>query len=324
MNRSLLIAYYRKRGFNDEVTESATRAVERLEHEAGISKGGLEEIPLAEVRKYMKNLVGQKISTLEGTLALARYFFLINRQDIYIYFTSLLGGLGVLENIIERAKQFVEEQKITELFDDFVMPQIGLEPTELQHFTNIFMNLLEQNLPLDTVKKILAGNNHGVSRDVFLKERELFMNSESIDAYLLDYHNRKVQELQNYCDQKKVWYEQVITQEVVDYVKQNQEIMSAVRKDDKLYLTKIPYNPARYLQEQDPNMKRYYACHCPFAREAILEENTYISSNWCYCSGGFTKFPYEVIFDQPLNVELLQSVLKGDDVCRFAIQLPLL
>ena len=115
--------------------------------------------------------------------------------------------------------------------------------------------------------------------------------------------------------------EQIITQRVVDLVAKNPEILSAVRRGDTLYVTKIPYDPDAYLATNDSRYRRYYACHCPFVREAILRGETDISANWCYCSGGFVKYPYEVILGKELKVDLLQSVLKGDSVCRFAIHL---
>jgi len=43
---------------------------------------------------------------------------------------------------------------------------------------------------------------------------------------------------------------------------------------------------------------------------------------FCYCSGGFEKVHFDVIFDEPVEVELLESVLKGDMRCRFANKIP--
>ena len=168
---------------------------------------------------------------------------------------------------------------------------------------------------------MLAGNNHGIPAEAFDEEKALFAASESMDAFLKAQHKKQVADLQRHCDTNTVWYEQTITQEVVDFVAANQEIQSAVREGDVLYTTKIPYDPARYLAETDPVKKRYYACHCPFVREAILAGSPEVSENWCYCSGGFVKYPYEVILGRPLRVKLLQSVLRGDPVCRFAIDL---
>jgi len=47
-----------------------------------------------------------------------------------------------------------------------------------------------------------------------------------------------------------------------------------------------------------------------------------VTPTWCQCSAGFHKRPYEVIFDQPVQAEVLQNVLQGDPVCRFAVYLP--
>ncbi len=57
------------------------------------------------------------------------------------------------------------------------------------------------------------------------------------------------------------------------------------------------------------------SCNCPFVRgkeaPAIL----------CNCSLGTQKRIYESVFNQPVNVTLEKSVLRGDERCSFTIQL---
>ena len=43
---------------------------------------------------------------------------------------------------------------------------------------------------------------------------------------------------------------------------------------------------------------------------------------YCYCGAGFYTGIWEEILQKPVKVEVLESVLKGDDVCTFAIYLP--
>jgi hypothetical protein len=87
-------------------------------------------------------------------------------------------------------------------------------------------------------------------------------------------------------------------------------------------MTKIPYKPDKYLVEKNPLMKRYYACHCPLAREAVLQKGVDVPKNWCYCSGGFEKFFLETVLGRELEVEVLETVLAGDERCRFAVKIP--
>ena len=47
----------------------------------------------------------------------------------------------------------------------------------------------------------------------------------------------------------------------VDYVRRNPETASEVRSGQSIFVSKIPYDPVAYLEETDPRMKRYHACH---------------------------------------------------------------
>jgi predicted hydrocarbon binding protein len=69
-------------------------------------------------------------------------------------------------------------------------------------------------------------------------------------------------------------------------------------------------------------MKRYYACHCQLARTAIRDGTPKISRDFCYCSAGYEKVRFDTIFGEPVEVEVLESALDGDERCRFANKIP--
>jgi len=94
-----------------------------------------------------------------------------------------------------------------------------------------------------------------------------------------------------------------------------------VREGNVIYTMQVPYQAKLYLAETDERMKRYYYCHCPWARESNRSGKE-VSGTICNCSAGYQKRPCEVNFGQPLRAEVLESVLKGDKRCRFAIYLP--
>ena len=95
---------------------------------------------------------------------------------------------------------------------------------------------------------------------------------------------------------------------------------AGVRKGDTIIATKIPKSGylIEYMKETDPEIKRQYYCHCPRVREVLKTAET-ISPTYCYCGAGFYKGIWEEILQQPVEVEVLESVLKGDEVCRIAI-----
>jgi hypothetical protein len=174
----------------------------------------------------------------------------------------------------------------------------------------------------ETCHCILADNHHGIPKESFARFAEIYASADSIDDFLKKLHETRVRELEEHVREGRAWFEQVITPEVVELVRGNQEMLSAVRKGDYVYMTKIPYAPMDWLMEDDPVRKRYLACHCPLAREAILMEDMDIPKDWCYCSGGFHKWMFDVLFNELTEVEVLESVLAGDSRCRFRVRLP--
>lgn len=99
--------------------------------------------------------------------------------------------------------------------------------------------------------------------------------------------------------------------------------LAGVRRGNTVIATKIPKSGllVEYMQEQDRRKRRELYCHCPRIRDAI-KLKTKISPTYCYCGVGFYKAIWEYILQRPVKVELLESLLKGDDLCKIAIHLP--
>jgi predicted hydrocarbon binding protein len=100
--------------------------------------------------------------------------------------------------------------------------------------------------------------------------------------------------------------------------------LAGVRQENTIIATKIPKSGflVEYMQETDPDLKRQYYCHCPRIRDVLKGHET-LSTTYCYCGAGYYQGIWEEILQQPVEVELLESVLQGDQVCQVAIHLPL-
>jgi hypothetical protein len=323
MDEGILKDFYLQRGYSHEQSLKAVGYMTELEDYLAASGISLDTCSVADIKNYIAHLLAKGCVSAEKLQAMARYFYLKDRHDIYIYFTKLFGGLGVLENIKQRAEKYAGHETTQAIFDGFSFPPLGTPIEEVPKYTKDLMARLQKHLSAELLRKILAGNNHGLSEQTMQSEKEQYEKSESLDQYLSERHARKVAELQSFCDEGKVWFEQEITQPVVDFVAANQEILSAVHKNGRLYVSKIPYDTPAYLAAKSDKEKNYHACHCAFAREAISDGSTDIPSDWCYCSAGFAKFPFEVILGRNLDVKVINSALDGDGYCRFEIDLGL-
>jgi len=310
--------YFEKNRLAPEDYEDTVLLLQRLEDH---TQSPAETIDVAALDDFIFSLYKHHQSHVKAFIALMRYFKLVKRHDLFIRLTQYTGGIDVIETILERLKKAFGKDRLVQVMEFLKVPELGLRPEMVIEFTEAFMRSLHLHLTDDEIKTVLTGNNHRIPSTAFASEIVEYENSETLESYLKGKHERQVSTLQKHADENKVWFEQLITQEVVDYVKSDQELLSAVLVGDKLLMRKIPYDIDGFLKASDPLTKRYLSCHCPFARESILKKDISISPLWCYCSAGFEKLPFEAVLKQPLKIKVLKNVLQGDDECRFEIPL---
>ena len=168
----------------------------------------------------------------------------------------------------------------------------------------------------------LTGNHHRIPVELFDDMKKRWESSKNLKEFLEGEHKLLIAELEEAMRSGRLWYEQKITPEVVEFVKADQTIQNGVLQGNMVIKSKIPFAPVKWLNETDSKMRRYYSCHCTLAREAILTNTSKSLAVFCYCSAGYEKLPLEVALDVPLEVEVLENVLDGGDRCRFAIKIP--
>ncbi len=314
--------YLKGRKLGTEQSEFAVSTVKEFEEYLENKGTAFESADMDRLKDYLSLLIDTDKNSMDRLVAIARYCSFAKKNDYYVYFTSILNARDVLPGIGERLASIAGEEVRRRVFDSFELPPLGVPPDDYPKLTERIVSRLKAELPAATCREVLTFNYHGVPTEAFKEKKERFEKARSIDEYLKEEHKRFVEELTRFMEDRRIWYEQEITPEVVEFVKSNQEIQTGVRHENKIYVRKIPYAPKKYFEEKNPALKRYYACHCPLARTAIRDGRPRIPAVFCYCSGGFEKLSFDVIFDQPVEIELLESVLKGDTKCRFAIIIP--
>ncbi|MFH1329778.1 MAG: hypothetical protein ABIJ48_03870 [Actinomycetota bacterium] len=96
---------------------------------------------------------------------------------------------------------------------------------------------------------------------------------------------------------------------------------SPVRVGDTIYVTKDPVDQEGWKAAPDAVARQAAYCHCSLVAHARRSGVT-LSASHCFCGSGWYDQLWEGILGRPVSVEVLQSILKGDDCCTFAIHLP--
>jgi hypothetical protein len=92
----------------------------------------------------------------------------------------------------------------------------------------------------------------------------------------------------------------------------------AYREGHMLYHAKNPADPEGYASAKTADEKRAAYCFCPVIRARLNEG---MPATYCFCGSGWYRQQWETATGMPVQVQVLSSVLKGDDACRFAVRL---
>ncbi len=319
MDQSGFRAMLQTRKLSEEQIEASIRLAERFETFAH----NIGQAPWAETAwAFSTVLIEEGENTEENYITVARYGLFTNNNDLYVAILELLDGAEAQANLHRQVGERFGPEVRDEVFAGIGLSPLGNPSSEKPGFMHPVIERLEKRVGEEECRKLLSASLRDLPDRYFLGERRRYRKSRDIDEYLVKKARAFVRQLRKCQREDRLFFAQEITDEVITFVENDPEIEAGRREGNVVYVSKIPYMAKQYLAETDPILKRYYYCHCPWTREAIKNGNVQLSATFCNCSAGFHKKPWEVIFGRPLEAQVLESVLKGDSRCRFAIYLP--
>ncbi len=276
----------------------------------------------ADVEGFAQVLIREGLNTEANFISLIRYGRFLDNAEVFRAAMDTLDGAEVVDNLYRRLGEQAGTAPRDAIFAGIELPPLGLPAVEKARLIQILIARMEAQLGPEACERILSPSLRDLPDEYYTAGRAEYLASGGFDAFLEQRRQAFVAELEQLQREGRPYFTQEVTGEMIQFVRDNPLIAQGVREGNILYVVKIPYLTQRYLSETDPQMKRYYYCHCPWARESIRRADVAVSPTFCQCSAGFVKKPWEVIFGQTLRADVVESVLKGDLVCKIAIHLP--
>jgi len=231
------------------------------------------------------------------------------------------------KKIIPALKREICEKLGEETWDalirDISIPDPDTEKTLSCKNMRVIIDRLEKTADRETVKGILMRVRHGFYYTPPCgPDREFIECGCKLDIYLDQCREKGREELLKHNAEGTKYWGDLVTDEVLDFMLNTEGVLSPVRKGSELHITRHPYDMTSYFNETDKRRKRFHFCHCLFARTSILSDHGTVSKTMCYCSLGLIISNWEKILGVELDGEIVESVLDGDDICKFIIYLP--
>ena len=277
------------------------------------------------IGKYAKRLIAEGNNTPETFDALCEYTLWRGLRAQYIALVEIsdcYNGMGVLGKAIEaRHGAKVRDRIFMEL-----PPPLGADEGERYAYTRQIAERMAELLTPEEARAAWFQVQHGIPESYWkkhdIREKEKYAGCETLGAFLQGKRQDRNAMLKTLHDKDELWFTMELTDEVLDFITSDVH-MEIGKHGGKtgIVVTKVPYQAARFLRETDGKLKRYYACHCPLIREAIIRGEP-IPAEVCYCSLGHASHFLAGMNLENLTGEVLQSVAQGDDRCRFIFYLP--
>jgi hypothetical protein len=272
--------------------------------------------------EYSKHLIDTKQNTFDSYASILRYGFFKKLKELIVAGMEVLDGQEVIENFSNRLANEFNQELRDYVFEGIDIPPLGISPKDKPEYTKKLVARLEKKIGTQACAKFLNRGLRDRYEESRKPDREKFLKAKNVDEFLEQKHIDFVAELENHLKNKTLFFTQEITEDVLDHVKNDPYIESGVREGDKIIVKKIPHMAKEYLAERDERKKRYYFCHCPWIKEAFRESDKPISPVFCNCSAGFYRAYWEIVFDEPVQVDVMESLLMGDSICKFAVHIP--
>lgn len=276
----------------------------------------------AQVDAFSADLMATGENTLPNYYALARYGHFIGNQDLYIAAVELLDGAEAMENLYHKTGEVLGTPRQQAIFEGLEHPPFGTPNPEKMALMRTVMNRLVEIAEAEECDRIFSHSLRDLRDAGYQDDLDLYRQCQDIEVFLDRSAQRFMVMLEKIWAEGGLFFTQPITLEVLDYLRTEPLINRGQLEGHTLYEVKIPHQTVKFLAESDPQLKRYHYCHCPWVKEGLKNGQAGIPAIFCRCSAGFHKKRWEVIFDQPLEAEIVESVLQGDPWCKIAIHLP--
>lgn len=271
---------------------------------------------------YSEDLIRTDKNTLDNYISILRYGYFKKLSELIIAGMQVLDGREVIENFSNRLISEFSKELRDGVFAGTEIPPLGISQEEKPKYMQKLVTRLEENIGTQKCAQFLNQGLRDRYEEARKPDREKFLKSRNLDQFLKEQHRDFVAELEAHLKEGTLFFTQEITREAVEHVRNDPHIETGVRQGDKIIVKKIPHMAKEYLAEKDEQKKRYYYCHCPWVKEAFKESESPISPVFCNCSAGFYRAYWEIVFDEPVRVDVVESLLKGDSICKFAVYIP--
>ncbi len=178
-------------------------------------------------------------------------------------------------------------------------------------WTQQALDTLKKEVDLKSLKDIMTGCACHYPHEKLEDLKKLYLETKDTDLIHSKLQEQFIKEIKSYKQ---------LSDEQLQFIINRGWGLAGNKEGNIIYATKIPSKFHEYFQATNPLEKASCYCHCSRIREGILNQEK-IPVEYCYCGAGFYQDMWQTILMKKVDVEIVQSILKGDEVCQIKISI---
>lgn len=230
--------------------------------------------------------------------------------------------VNIMKTLEEESIKTLGQDQWDEIVSGIEVPADDMGSEKLNDAMRVFLRRYDDRVPPEVSRNIFCRVKHGLKHSDFAWAREKFLQYNDIDAFCAAMRRETIEGFTQSAKDGSYFHGQPVDNDVLQFVIDQPYLLYGARDGNRIIAIAIPCETKMYLTETDRRKKRYYACHCQFAKASILQKEGAVSKTLCHCSLGHTKVFWEAAMDTQLSGEVESSVLGEGLLCRFVIYLP--
>lgn len=272
---------------------------------------------------YSEYIIEKESDTYEHFSMLIKYGYFTENKQLIISCMEILDGFEMVTNLYDRLKIEYGDPLCDKIFENIDIPSPALHQKTRAEIMLLLIDRMLQYIPRKEVKSFLNSGLRNKYTKWYEVERKKYLKSKNLKNYIKLRQINFLDTMKKHNMEKSLFFTQEITDQVLEFIQNNSQISAGELVGDRINLSKIPYLTHKYLLAKDKGDEKvkYFGCHNPWIRGAFIDNEMVIDPIVCEISCGFLKDFWEGILREPVEVRVINSLIKGGDLCNFEIKI---
>lgn len=243
--------FLEKKNLDSEKVSKAMILIEKFSSFLKTKGTSLESVGSDDLHHFSELLIEQKENIYINFVSLLYFGYFTHNEDLIIAVMETLDGWEMFPNFEKQLLERYGKEVRDEIFGEISLPPPGIHPKKKPLIIKTLVSrFIDKFGPDESVKFFKIGLRDKYP-DSYKNPKKRYDEIMNIDDYLKVKHQNLCETLTIHYQENSLFFTQPVDEQVLEFVKNDQQISAGIREGNKILMYKIPYMTSQALKETD-------------------------------------------------------------------------